>query len=101
MNEQMLESWMHASEEERIQMQQGWNTDSNDGENIASAIANLFADECVYNVVRVKPVLIDRRWQLNAYVEAGDFDTLKDRYNVEFLGLKVNFSHINDYQDQA
>jgi hypothetical protein len=92
-----IENWMHASDHERTTLQQSWNISAGDGEDIANQVANLFKDECVYQVIKVGVSKTETDWCIDAFVSSDDYENLKDRYNIEFLGFKINFLDINAY----
>ncbi len=87
-----IEEWMHSSDEERVRIHKSWDTSCGEGKEIASKVASLFSKECVYNISEVGILDHDGEWLMDAYVVAEDYDNLKDRKNVEFLGFRVTFS---------
>ena len=91
-----VENWMHFSDEERQELIKGWNIANGDGEEIITAVANLFRNECVYNIVSAAVGKHENRWVIDAYVEKSDYDNLKDRYNVGFLGFPIVFKNADD-----
>ena len=94
MSEADIENWMHASDEERSQIQASWNIDNGDGKEVIAAVAALFKDECVYNVMEVDIDNSDTEWLIKCYVDPADYETLKDRKNVQFLGFRIVFRNI-------
>ena len=86
-----LEEWMHASDEERNAMHAQWDLAANEGHGIVSEVANLFKDECIYNITGIGISKNNTHWVIDAYVSDDDFENLKNRYNIEFLGFKINF----------
>lgn len=91
MNNPNMEEWLHSSDEERADIHRGWNVNGGEGKDIVSEIAGYFKDECVYNVDKVGVANHNGQWVIEAFVEADDYDTLKDRKNVTFLGFKIVF----------
>ena len=91
-----VENWMHASDEERTQTQTSWDIKNGDGKEIIDAVAALFKDECVYNVMEVAVDNSDTEWLIKCYVDEGDYETLKDRKNVQFLGFRIVFRNVNE-----
>ncbi len=87
-----IEEWMLSSDEERVQIHKSWNTRHGEGKDIAAKVASLFGKECIYNIAEVDILDQDGEWLIDAYVVAEDYDNLKDRKNVEFLGFRVKFS---------
>ncbi len=85
-----IEEWMHSSDEERGRIHKSWN--AGEGKEIVSKVASLFGKECVYNISEVGVLNSGGEWLIDAYVVAEDYDNLKDRKNVEFLGFRVKFS---------
>jgi len=96
MSELDVENWMHFSDEERQEAINGWNVSQGDGEDIITAVANLFKNECVYNVIKSGVGKTNDRWVIEAYVEKSDYESLKDRYNVGFLGFTIVFKNADD-----
>jgi len=96
MSEIDVENWMHFSDEERQETLKSWDIGQNDGKEIITAVANLFKNECVYNVVKSGVGSENNRWVINAYVEKSDYDSLKNRYNVGFLGFPIVFKNADD-----
>ncbi len=92
-----LENWMHASDSERNDLHSAWNVNNDEGKNIADSVAKLFADECIYNVQQVTLSKHDNKWVIKAYVESADYENLKNRYNIDFLGFKIDFNDISNY----
>lgn len=87
-----IEEWMHSSDEERVRIHKSWNTSRGEGKEIVSKVASLFGKECVYNISEAGILDNGGEWLIDAYVVAEDYDNLKDRKNVEFLGFRVKFS---------
>ncbi|NOZ37309.1 MAG: hypothetical protein GXP11_04430 [Gammaproteobacteria bacterium] len=87
-----IEEWMHSSDEERARIHKSWDTRHGEGREIATKVASLFGKECIYNISEVDILDQDGEWLIDAYVVAEDYDNLKDRKNVEFLGFRVKFS---------
>jgi len=92
-----LEEWMHSSDEEREHIRKSWDTGKGEGRDIAGRVASLFSKECIYNISEVDILDRDGEWFIHAYVVVEDYDNLKDRKNVEFLGFRVMFNSMNDY----
>ena len=92
----IVENWMHASDEEREQIHQGWNPVAGDGKKIVDEVAKLFKNECIYGIVEAEVTHDDDRWSIKAYFEPEDYENLKNRYNIEFLGFKINFHDVNE-----
>jgi len=90
-----VDNWMHASDEERTEAIQSWNTANNEGQEIASRVATIFKGECVYNVLETKANVQDGKWVIEAFSETDDYETLKDRSNVTFLGFDIVFRHMD------
>jgi hypothetical protein len=99
MNKDELDDWMHASDNERTKTIQSWNTANKDGKEIVGRVATLFKNECVYNVRETSISVQDGKWVVEAFAETDDYETLKDRYNVEFLGFKIVFRHMDTYSN--
>ena len=93
-----VDNWMHASDDERTEAIQNWNTKIGEGQEIVARVATLFKGECVYNVLETKSVVQDGKWIIEAFSETDDYETLKDRQSVEFLGFNIVFKHIDDYE---
>jgi len=91
-----VENWMHFSDEERQATMKNWDVSREDGKEIITAVANLFKNECVYNVIKSGVSTADGRWVIDAYVEKSDYESLKDRYNVGFLGFQIAFKNADD-----
>ena len=92
-----VDDWMHASNEERTEAMQNWDTVNNDGQEIVTRVATMFKGECVYKVLETKASVQDGKWIIEAFSETDDYETLKDRKSIEFLGFTIIFKHINDY----
>lgn len=92
MTSMSIEEWMDSSDEERTQTHKSWDTSHGEGKAIASKVASLFGKECIYNIAEVGILDNNGEWLIDAYVVAEDYDNLKDRKNVEFLGFRVKFS---------
>jgi len=86
-----VEDWMHASDEEREKVRKSWDLEKGDGKEIVETVAGLFKDECVYNVAEVEVFQSDNEWLVGAYVDAQEYENLKDRTNIQFLGIKIAF----------
>jgi len=93
-----LDSWMHASDDERNSLQHAWNVEKGDGEGIAKKVSKLFKDECVYSILEVDISNKQENWEIEAFVGMDDFESLKNRYNIQFLGFSVNFNDIASYR---
>lgn len=96
MIEDEIESWMHATDEERDETHAQWNIKAGEGKKIADKVAGLFKHECIYGIEEVDIANNHNRWSIDAYVSPEDYENLKDRYNIEFLGFKINFHDINE-----
>jgi hypothetical protein len=86
-----LEDWLHASDEERINYHENWAVENDDGLDIVTAVANMFKEECVYDV---SDVVVHHRlgkWVIGAFVSTDDYQNLKDRSNIKFLGFNIAF----------
>ncbi|VAX14178.1 hypothetical protein MNBD_GAMMA24-2662 [hydrothermal vent metagenome] len=94
-----IEEWMHSSDEERARTHKSWDTRLGEGREIASKVASLFGKECIYNISTVDILDNDGEWLIDACVVAEDYDNLKDRKNVEFLGFRVKFSSAENQSD--
>ena len=92
-----VDNWMHASDDERAEAIQSWNTTSGEGQEIVNRVATLFKGECVYNVLETRASVQDNRWVIDAFSETDDYETLKERKNIDFLGFHIMFKHIDDY----
>lgn len=91
-----IENWMHATDEERDELIQNWNMDAGEGREVVSKVASLFKHECIYGIEEVDVSNNKGVWLIEAYVLPADYENLKDRYNIEFLGFKINFRDINE-----
>lgn len=89
MTEEEFEFWLHASDEERANLHNGWSLDNDEGKEIVEAVANLLKEECVYNVDEVAVIKEDGEWKILAYA-SDDYDSLKARH-IDFLGFKLVF----------
>lgn len=94
MDNDILEAWMHASDEERNEMQKQWNVNNKEGQEIIKKISDIFKEECVYSVAKVDISNRNDAWEIEAYVGHEDYKLVKDRYHIKFLGLDVNFHDI-------
>ncbi len=92
-----VDNWMHASDDERTSVIQGWDIDNGQGEDIVNRVATLFKGECVYKVLETRALAVNDRWVIEAFSETDDFEILTKRENIEFLGFHIKFKHINDY----
>jgi len=92
-----VDDWMHASDDERTQAIQSWNIEKNDGKEIAERVATMFKGECVYKVLETRTSIKDSKWVIDAFSETDDYETLKQRKNVAFLGFDIVFNHIDDF----
>lgn len=92
-----IEEWMHASDEERAAIHSRWNTENMEGKEIAEQVASLFSNECIYNIDAVNVVNKDGKWCIEAFVVVDDYDNLKGRTNVEFLGFGVIFNSMENF----
>lgn len=92
-----LDDWMHASDDERETAIKNWDTSKDEGKDIVDRVATLFKKECVYNVLETKATVKDNHWVIEAFSETDDYETLKDRTNVEFLGFDIVFNHIDKF----
>lgn len=86
-----LEDWLHASDQERIDIHETWNVEKDDGLEIVTAVANMFKDECVYDVSDVVVRHRLGKWVIGSFVSTDDYQNLKDRTNIEFLGFNIVF----------
>lgn len=96
MTDNKIENWMHATDEERNEMHANWNIAAGEGKEIAYKVAGLFKNECIYGIDEVDLANSNHKWSIEAYVSPEDYENLKDRYNIEFLGFKINFHDINE-----
>ena len=92
-----IEDWMHATDEERADIHNSWNTENLEGKAIAEQIASLLSKECVYNIDKVSVIDKDGKWFIEAFVVVDDYDNLKDRTNIEFLGFKIMFNSMANF----
>ena len=91
MNEEQLEEWLNATDDEREAAHAGWKVDQGEGKEVAIGIAALLKEECVYNVNEVDVRTDKGRWVIKAFVDSSDYVNLKNRYNISFLGFHVSF----------
>lgn len=91
-----IDDWMHASDEERLQTIQSWNTDNNEGADIAKYVASIFTDECVYEVTETRASIKNGNWVIETFSEGDNYDALNSRKNINFLGFDIVFSHIDN-----
>jgi hypothetical protein len=91
-----IDDWMHATEEERVAAQQSWNVENGDGKDIVKHIASIFTDECVYEVEKTRAGIKSGKWIIETFSDDHNYDTLKTRTNINFLGFDVLFYHIDD-----
>ena len=91
-----IDDWMHATDEERVKSQLDWNVNNGDGEDIANHIANIFTDECIYDVTETRASVKDGKWVIESFSDDKHYDTLKARKNINFLGFDIVFSHVNE-----
>ena len=91
-----IDDWMHASDEERTENIKSWNLNNNEGQEIANYIANIFTDECVYDVSKTRASIKDGQWVIETFSDNESYDTLKVRKNINFLGFDIVFSHIDE-----
>lgn len=92
----ILENWMHASDEEREQIQHGWNPALGEGKDIATEVAAMFRNECIYGIVESEALYKNDRWFIKAYAKPDDYESLKTRGAIEFLGFRVIFHNVNE-----
>jgi len=91
-----IDDWMHAANEEREKAQQDWDINNGDGQDIANHIASIFTEECVYDVAETRAGIKDGKWVIETFSDNENYDTLKVRKNINFLGFDVVFSHIDE-----
>lgn len=96
MSENEIENWMHATDEERAEMQAKWNVSAGDGKKIVNKVAELFKNECIYRIEEVDIANNLDTLSIEAYVSPEDHENLMNRENVEFLGFRINFHDINE-----
>jgi len=96
MSDADVENWMHSSDEERQDTIKTWDVAQGEGKEIVTAVSNLFKNECVYNVIKSGVGTANDKWVIDAYVEKSDYENLKDRYNVGFLGFPIVFKNAED-----
>jgi len=92
-----VDDWMHASDDERAQSIQSWDTAKDEGREIAERVATMFIGECVYKVLETRTSIKDGKWVIDAFSETDDYETLKQRTSVVFLGFDIVFNHIDDF----
>lgn len=90
-----VEEWMHASDEERAAFQASWDIHNGEGQSVITTVASLFKDECVYSVAEVDIDNSTSKWLIKCYVDSTDYETLKNRKNVRFLGFPIEFHNID------
>ena len=88
-----LEEWLHASDEEREDLHRKWAVLNGDGKEIVEEIANLFKDECVYDINEVRTSHRNGEWTIEAFVDPDDYENLKNRQDIRFLGFKIVFKN--------
>ena len=86
-----LEDWLHASDQDRTRLHADWSIDNDEGLEIVTKIANMFKEECVYSVREVEIRKKGSEWVIAALVSEEDFQNLKDRTNIDFLGINITF----------
>jgi hypothetical protein len=96
MNTISLEDWFHSSDEERAEILSSWDTTNGDGSEIVAEVANLFKDECVYNVKEINIVNKNGLWVIEAFMKPEDYANVRHRQNMEFLGFKIAFNSVDN-----
>ena len=84
-----IDDWMHATDEERESARLSWNISSGDGQGIAS----IFTEECVYNVAETRASIKDGKWVIETFSDNENYEILKVRENISFLGFDSVFNH--------
>lgn len=97
MDNNLLEKWMHATDEERNAIQSQWKVNQGEGREIIEKISDIFKQECVYNILEVAISNKKEVWEIDAYVSNDDYISIKNRYYIRFLGLDINFYDIASY----
>jgi len=88
MSQLNIETWLHASDEEREDIHSTWDVNNGEGKEVAEEVANLLEKECVYDIHNVGITESNGQWQIQAYA-GDDYESLKDR-GIIFLGFKLN-----------
>jgi len=91
-----IDSWMHATDEEREANQQSWDINKGDGEEIANHIATMFANECVYEISNTRATIKNGKWVIETFSDNENYASLKNRKSINFLGFDIVFNHIDD-----
>ena len=91
-----IDDWMHATNEEREHAQKDWIINNGDGQDIANHVASIFTKECVYDVAETRASTKDGQWVIETFSDDENYETLKVRKNINFLGFDVVFNHINE-----
>jgi len=97
MNEDFMENWLHATDDERETTHASWKVDTGEGKDIALGVATLLKEECVYNVGEIDVNTDSGRWIIHAFVDPDDYESLKNRTNIAFLGFRVAFFDIGTF----
>ncbi|MDH5593859.1 MAG: hypothetical protein OEY68_05585 [Gammaproteobacteria bacterium] len=92
-----FEDWLEMSDEERGQASQSWNLGNGDGKEFANKAADLLKRECIYNLLEIDTAESDNSWCIQAYMDTFDYEKLKDRETEKFLGFKISFHNIEDF----
>ena len=88
-----IDDWMHATDEERESARQRWNINNGDGQDIANHIASIFTEECVYDVAETRASIKEDKWVIETFSDNENYEKLKVRENISFLGFDIVFSH--------
>jgi len=97
MGNAMFEDWLEMSDEERGQTCQSWDLGKEEGKALADKAANLLKDECIYNLLEIDTAEREGEWCIKAYMDTFDYEKLKDRETEKFLGFRISFHNIKDF----
>lgn len=98
MGKVVFEDWLEMSDDEREQACQSWNLSTGEGKELAAKAADLLKRECVYNLLEIDTAENDGEWRIQAYMDAFDYEKLKDRETEKFLGFSISFHNIEDFK---
>lgn len=90
-----IDDWMHASNEDREETHNNWDVNNDEGKEIAHHVASIFTEECVYDVNETRANKQDGKWVIETFSDGNNYDTLKVRKNINFLGFDIVFNHID------
>ena len=88
-----IDDWMHATDEERESARLSWNISVGDEQDIANHIASIFTEECVYDIAETRASIKDGKWVIETFSDNENYEKLKVRENISFLGFYSVFSH--------